>query len=140
MLTSRNRKLRGGYQTCPTKPTRPLQPGDHIGSLRAVAALGHTPGQLAFYDERDGALIVGDAFQTRGGVAISGTVRPFFPLPVLATWDKSTALATAHAPGALAPTLLTVGHGPALLDPLQAMDLAIAEAEHRLGGKVTYGH
>ena len=133
-------KLRGGYQTCTTQPTRLLQPGDHIGSLLAIAAPGHTPGQLAFHDERDGSLIVGDAFQTRGGVAVSGTVRPFFPFPALATWDKPTALATARALRALAPTLLAVGHGPALPDPLQVMDQAIAEAERRLGGEVKYGH
>lgn len=131
-------KLRGGYQTCTTQPSRLLQAGDHVGSLRAVAAYGHTPGQLAFFDERDGSLIVGDAFQTRGGVAVAGTVRPFFPFPAMATWHKPTALATAHSLRMLAPTILAVGHGPALPNPLRAMDQAIGEAERRLGGAVMH--
>ena len=60
-------KLRGAYQTCATKPTRTLVPGDRIGSLEALAAPGHTPGHMAFFDLRDHAMIAGDAFQTRGG-------------------------------------------------------------------------
>jgi glyoxylase-like metal-dependent hydrolase (beta-lactamase superfamily II) len=58
-------KLRGSYQTCQTRPTRTLTHGDRIGSLEAIAAPGHTPGHMAFFDRRNRALIAGDAFQTR---------------------------------------------------------------------------
>ncbi|MGZ3664815.1 MAG: MBL fold metallo-hydrolase [Ktedonobacterales bacterium] len=126
-------KLRGSYQTCATKPERLLMPGDRVGSLEVIASPGHTPGHIAFLDLRDRALIAGDAFQTRGGVAVSGTVVPSFPWPAIATWHKPTALASARALRALEPTVLAVGHGNMIANPLAAMDRAIAIAEQRLG-------
>ncbi len=126
-------KLRGGYQQCTTQPTRKLQPGDRIGSLEVIASPGHTPGHAAFLDVRDKTLIAGDAFQTQGGMAVSGVVRWLFPLPALATWHKPTALRTAKALRALNPTRLAVGHGKVLEDPLAAMDQAIRAAESRFG-------
>ena len=128
----RQGQLRGSYQTCKTKPTRALAPGDRIGSLEAIAAPGHTPGQLAFFDLRDRALIAGDAFQTRGGVAVSGTWRPLFPFPAMATWHAPTALASARALRARKPSLLAIGHGVVLTEPLPAIDQAIADAAQHL--------
>lgn len=126
-------KLRGGYTTCATRPTRTLQPGDRVGSLTVVASPGHTPGHISFYDSRDGTLIAGDAFQTRGGVAVSGTLRLLFPFPALATWHKPTALQSAIVLRDLSPTRLAVGHGAVVDDPLRVMDDAIATAERSLG-------
>jgi glyoxylase-like metal-dependent hydrolase (beta-lactamase superfamily II) len=123
--------LRGSYHVCQTKPTLLLQPGQQVGSLQAVAAPGHTPGQMAYLDTRDNTLIVGDAFQTQGGIAVSGVIRPLFPFPALATWHKPTALQTARALRALEPARLAAGHGPVLEAPLAAMDEAIAIAERR---------
>ncbi len=123
--------LRGSYTRCTTRPTHLLLPGDRVGSLTVVAAPGHTPGHIAFLDMRDGTLIAGDAFQTRGGVAVSGTLRPLFPFPALATWHRPTALASAQRLRALRPARLAVGHGAVLDDPMPAMDLAIAKAEQR---------
>ncbi len=128
-------ELRGSYQMCATKPTRLLSAGDRVGSLEVIASPGHTPGHLAFLDLRNRALIAGDAFQTRGGVAVSGTLIPSFPFPAMATWHKPTALASARALRALNPTVLAIGHGKMLADPLAAMDRAIAIAEQRLGVK-----
>jgi glyoxylase-like metal-dependent hydrolase (beta-lactamase superfamily II) len=125
-------KLRGSYQTCQTKPTRALAPGDRIGSLEAIATPGHTPGHMAFLDTRDRALIAGDAFQTRGGVAVSGTLKLLFPFPAIATWHAPTALTSARALRALKPSLLAIGHGPVLTTPLPAIDQAIADAAHHL--------
>ncbi|HZG84578.1 MBL fold metallo-hydrolase [Paenibacillus sp.] len=116
-------------------PDRLLREGDRIGSLEAVAAPGHTPGSMAFLDARSGALIAGDAFQTRGGTAVSGTPVPWFPFPAWATWHADTALESARKLAALEPSLLAVGHGPALREPLGAMNDAIAEAEARLRDK-----
>lgn len=126
-------KLRGDYRRRTTPPTRLLARGDRVGSLEVIAAPGHTPGHIAFLDRRDGTLVAGDAFQTRGGVAVSGTLRPLFPFPALATWHKPTALASARALRALAPARLAVGHGVVLDDPLPAMDRAIAAAERAVG-------
>ena len=124
-------KPRGNYPGIETTPARELAPGDRVGSLEVVAAPGHTPGHIAFLDTRDRALIVGDAFQTLGGVAVSGIVRPLFPLPALATWHLPTALASARALRALEPARLAVGHGRVLDAPAAAMDTAIAAAAKR---------
>ncbi|HEY7355877.1 MAG TPA: MBL fold metallo-hydrolase, partial [Ktedonobacterales bacterium] len=112
-------------------PTRTFAPGDCIGSLEVIASPGHTPGHVAFLDRRDQTLIAGDAFQTRGGIAVAGVVQPFFPLPAIATWHKATALRSAEALRALEPARLAVGHGPVLAAPLAAMDRAIAVARRR---------
>jgi len=132
-------KLRGGWPTCTTRPTRLLRPGDRIGSLEVVAAPGHTPGHVAFLDTRDRALIAGDAFQTRAGIAVSGVVRPLFPFPAMATWHKPTALVSARKARALGPTLLTVGHGNALVSPLAVMDQAIAVAARQARTMAAHG-
>ena len=122
-------KLRGGYTHIETRPTRTLQPGDHVGSLQVIAAPGHTPGQIALLDTRDRSLIAGDAFQTKGGIAVAGTLRLLFPLPAMATWHKPTALQTARALHDLKPSRLAVGHGKVLENPLGAMREAIRAAE-----------
>lgn len=124
-------KLRGSYQVCQTKPTRLLEPGDRIGSLEVIASPGHTPGHAAFLDVRDKTLIVGDAFQTQGGIAVSGVMRWLFPFPAMATWHKPTALQSSQALRALNSARLAVGHGPVLEDPLAAMDQAIQEAQNK---------
>ncbi len=126
-------KLRGGYQTCQTKPTRTLEPGDRVGSLEVIASPGHTPGHAAFFDTRDRTLIAGDALQTQGGVAVSGDMRWLFPFPAMATWHKPTALVSGRALRALEPSRLAVGHGRVLEDPLVAMDQAIRAAERQFG-------
>jgi glyoxylase-like metal-dependent hydrolase (beta-lactamase superfamily II) len=99
-----------------------------VGSLRVVASPGHTPGHIAFFDVRDRSLIAGDAFQTRGGMAVSGVLRPLFPFPAFATWHKPTALASAVALAELQPAVLAVGHGGILDDPVPAMSRAIEVA------------
>ncbi|QBD76344.1 MBL fold metallo-hydrolase [Ktedonosporobacter rubrisoli] len=132
-------KLRGGYPICKTQPSRLLHEGEHIGSLEVVATPGHTPGHAAFLDTRDRTLIAGDALQTLGGVAVSGTLKPFFPLPALATWHKPSALASARKLLALEPSRLAIGHGRVLEQPQAAMDQAIevlARELMRQGAKV----
>jgi glyoxylase-like metal-dependent hydrolase (beta-lactamase superfamily II) len=131
-------KLRGGYARVQSTADRLLEPGDRVGSLEAVWAPGHTPGHLAFLDTRDGSLIAGDAFQTAGGVAVSGTTMWRFPFPAFATWHKPAALATARALRALNPSRLAVGHGSVLERPASAMDHAIAAAEQSLGREATH--
>jgi glyoxylase-like metal-dependent hydrolase (beta-lactamase superfamily II) len=119
-------KIRGGLKGAKTAPTRTIVAGDRVGSLVAVAAPGHTPGQLAFLDERDGTLICGDAYATLFGVATCAKGKAAFPLPALATWHKPTALQTARDLRALDPQRLAPGHGPVVDSPGPAMDRAIA--------------
>lgn len=128
-------KLRGGFVTRTTQATQLLQPGDSVGSLRVVAAPGHTPDHIAFFDERDGTLIAGDAFQTQAGTAVAGVTRWLFPFPAMATWHLPTALATAVALHALTPSRLAVGHGPVLENPAAQMAQAIRAAEASVNGQ-----
>jgi glyoxylase-like metal-dependent hydrolase (beta-lactamase superfamily II) len=121
--------LRGGYPRLKTKPTLLLHEGDRIGSLEVIATPGHAIGHIAFLDTRDRALIAGDAFQTLGGVAVSGTINIFFPLPALATWHKGLALESARKLLALQPSKLAVGHGRTLTNPQEAMERAIRVLE-----------
>jgi glyoxylase-like metal-dependent hydrolase (beta-lactamase superfamily II) len=124
--------LRGGYPICQTKPTLLLHDGDRIGSLEVIATPGHTPGHIAFLDTRDRSVIAGDAFQTQGGVAVSGTVELLFPLPAFATWHKGLALESARKLLALQPSAMAVGHGRVLSQPQAAMERAIHVMEQSL--------
>jgi glyoxylase-like metal-dependent hydrolase (beta-lactamase superfamily II) len=116
-----------------------LAAGDRIGSLQVSATPGHTPGHIALFDARDGTLIAGDAFQTRAGIAVSGTVRWLFPFPAMATWNRPTALVSARGLRALAPTRLAVGHGDVLEQPNEAIDRAIATTTRELGEAPAHG-
>ncbi len=120
--------VKGYFVNVDWKPDRLLEPGDRVGSLEVLLSPGHTPGHIAFLDVRDRSLIAGDAFQTRGGIAVSGDMRLLFPFPAMATWNKPTALASAVALRALRPSLLAVGHGAAVHEPVDAMDRAIEAA------------
>jgi len=120
--------LKGGFVPCQTRPTRTLAEGDPIGSLRVVASPGHSPDHLSFFDTRDRVLIAGDAFQTAGGLAVTGDLRLLFPLPAIATWHKPTALESAKKLAALEPAWLAVGHGQALANPAPALTRVIARA------------
>jgi len=120
-------KLRGSWpKDIVTRPTRLLTEGDRVGSLRVVAAAGHTPGQIALLDERDDTLIAGDAFSTFAGIATAGRLNPRFPLVGMATWDRQTANRTAAALRTLEPAALAVGHGAVIVDPTAAIDRALA--------------
>lgn len=121
-------KLRGSYPGAETSPDREIAAGDRVGSLEAVAAPGHTPGQLAFLDRRDGTLYCGDAFSTLGGVATTARPNPRFPLPGLATWHRPTAIASARALRALDPEALAPGHGKVVQNPGPQMERAIEQA------------
>lgn len=131
--------LRGGYQTVKTRPSRLVRDGDRIGSLLVVASPGHTPGHIALLDTRDRSLVAGDAFQTRAGLAVAGTVRPLFPFPALATWNRPAALASARRLLELGPARLAVGHGEVLEGPGAAIEGAIAEAAAQLGEAQPHG-
>lgn len=121
--------IRGGVpKKVATRPDVLLSDGDRVGSLQVVASPGHTPGSISLLDTRDGALVVGDAFQTRGGIAVSGIVKPLFPFPAWATWNAETALDSAIKLAALKPALLAAGHGKMIQDPAAALAKAIEQA------------
>jgi glyoxylase-like metal-dependent hydrolase (beta-lactamase superfamily II) len=119
-------KIRGSWPRVSTTPTRLLEPGDQVGSLRVIAAPGHTPGHVALLDERDGTLIAGDAYSTLAGISTGGHTNRRFPLVAMASWDRETANRTAVALRELDPAALAVGHGPVIASPAAAMDRALA--------------
>ncbi len=117
------------FPSAATRPTQTIEEGDRIGSLEAIAAPGHTPGQLAFLDHRDRTLICGDAYLALGGLYVTTQPVKRFPFPALVgTWHKPTAYATAVKLRELEPSRLATGHGPVLDDPLAEMDRALREA------------
>lgn len=122
--------IRGGVpKNLKTRADIGLEDGDSIGSLVALSTPGHTPGSMSFLDTRTNGMIVGDAIQMKGGFAIAGQFRPWFPFPAWATWNKVLAIESARKIKEAHPSFLGTGHGDFLVDPLQALDGAIKEAE-----------
>ncbi len=121
-------KLRGGYPGAETVPTRTVEPGERIGSLEVIAAPGHTPGHVTFLDHRDGTLLVGDAYSTRGGLDTTARINWRFPFSGMATWHRPTELESAERLRALNPERIAPGHGPIVEHPGAAMDAAIRRA------------
>ncbi|WP_097158838.1 MBL fold metallo-hydrolase [Bacillus oleivorans] len=117
-----------------TKADMLIQEGDRIKSLLVLATPGHTPGSISFFDTRNKALIAGDSFQTEGGIAVAGQLRPSFPYPALGTWNKQVALASAQKLYEYQPSLLATGHGPMMREPCNSMERAIDEAEQNING------
>jgi glyoxylase-like metal-dependent hydrolase (beta-lactamase superfamily II) len=129
--------IKGGIpKKMKTRADETLKDGDHIGSLKAIETPGHTPGSMSYLDTRTGALIVGDAFQTRGGIAVAGHVKKLFPFPAWGTWSKPTALASAKKLLTYNPELLAVGHGNLLEKPAKTMERAVATFELKMKGAV----
>ena len=121
------------FQPMPELPVTTFEWGEAIGALEAISTPGHTPGHTAFLDKRDGTLLVGDAFQVKGGLAVSGILRPSFAIPALANWDTATSLESARKLRERMPSRLAAGHGQVLENPLAEMDSAISEARYKLG-------
>ncbi|KIL37233.1 hypothetical protein SD71_00475 [Cohnella kolymensis] len=124
--------LRGGLpKNSPLKADFYIEDNDRIGSLLTVSSPGHSPGHMAFLETTSGTLIAGDAFQTKGGLAVSGHMKLSFPFPAMATWHTPTSIASAQKLIQLNPVRLAVGHGPVLEQPLAAMKQAVRDAEQR---------
>jgi glyoxylase-like metal-dependent hydrolase (beta-lactamase superfamily II) len=119
---------RGSWPKVATAPSIVLHGGERIGSLEVVPCPGHSPGHVAFLDTRDRTLIAGDVFTSYGSLAVSSHYRTIFPLAAMATWDRERDLQSARELRALEPSLLAVGHGPAVRMPAAAIDRAIARA------------
>lgn len=125
--------IRGGVpKGLKIEAERLLIEGERVGSLEVYATPGHTPGSIVLYDTRNGAIIVGDAFQTRGRTAVSGQLVRSFPFPALATWNKEISIESARKINNLKPTLLAVGHGNMIENPSEQIEKAIKAAEENL--------
>ncbi len=103
-------KPRGDYPVCSVRPTRTLQPGEMVGSLRVVASPGHTPGHIAFLDTRDGTLHCWRRALHLHGHRRRGRVSA--ALPVLPDGDVGSADGAALRPRACRPAANTARGGP----------------------------
>ena len=138
--------LNGNFTLLPTEPQSKIKGGfskdkihidftfkdkDVLNQLEVIESPGHTPGSISFLDKSSKTLIAGDAFQVRGGIAVSGTLKVFFPFPSLATWNSQTALRSAKKLRKLNPAVLAVGHGKVLINPVSQIEKAIRVAERK---------
>ena len=119
-------KLPGSWPKLATAPDVRLTGGERVGSLEVVPAPGHTPGHVALIDARDRSLLAGDTYTSFGRVEVTARYYWRFPLATMATWDRDVDVQSARDLRAVDPSLLVVGHGPAVRAPGAAMDAAIA--------------
>ena len=149
--TREARLLRGDFSLDPGESGKPLlgfkqarsqvhtlvNDGDQVGSLRVVGCPGHTPGHIAFLDERDNSLLAGDSFMTQKGVMAAGTFDLFFPMPAIFSWNNALSARSAAKLATLKPSRLAVGHGKTLESPTaqmqHAVEIALRQHPHPRG-------
>ena len=112
-----------------TPPTRLLRGGDRVGSLTVIDTPGHSPGHVAYLDERDGTLYSGDTFVNVPRLRVASVLHAAFPLPTFGTHDPAQTTRAARALLDVPLRTLATGHGPAIPDPLPAMRRAVQAAE-----------
>jgi glyoxylase-like metal-dependent hydrolase (beta-lactamase superfamily II) len=120
---------RRSYGHPATRPTRLVDDGDRVGSLRVVATPGHTPGHISLIDVRDGTLLAGDAVSTIGRTAVSGDLVWRWPFPAISTWNKELARDSARRLIDERPARIASGHGPVVGDAHASLRAALGRAE-----------
>jgi glyoxylase-like metal-dependent hydrolase (beta-lactamase superfamily II) len=131
-LTPAKPPLLKNFTQLKSKASRLLKDGERVGPFEVVFTPGHTPGQIALFDQRDRTVYCGDVFTNVRELAVSGVLQPWFPFPAFATWNKQQAIESAERLRDLNPQRLVLGHGPPVEDPRPAMERAIAEAKRQL--------
>ncbi len=121
--------LKGDYSKCDFSVDGTLENSDNVGTLKVIATPGHSVGSISFWNEKYQYIIVGDAFQTKGRVAVSGDKVKTFPFPAMATGNIDDAIISAKKIVLLNPSTLAVGHGNILINPLEKLNLAISRFE-----------
>jgi glyoxylase-like metal-dependent hydrolase (beta-lactamase superfamily II) len=90
-----------------------LSDGDEIGGFQVIETPGHTPGHLAYWDEEEGVLILGDVLFHRNPATFrKGLTEPFG----FATFDPALNRDSARKLAALGPSTICFGHGAPLAD------------------------
>lgn len=116
-----------------TRPDAYLQGGEQIGSVRLIAAPGHSAGHLAYLDERDGTLYAGDSFVKVPSLRVPTELHPLFPMPTFGTLDAAAARVSAHKLAQLdGLNWLALGHGRPIPRPQAAMQVAVTRAERQI--------
>ncbi|MGX2946828.1 MBL fold metallo-hydrolase [Enterococcus alishanensis] len=127
-------KIKGGYPKVEMPIDFTFDDGEQLADILVIVTPGHTPGSVTFLTP-EGFAIAGDAFQSRGRLAVSGDRVNSFPFPAFATWSKETALNSAKKFQHLDLQLLAVGHGDMLENPDKAIEQAVKEFEVKINGK-----
>lgn len=93
---------------------RRLVEGDEVGGFTVIDTPGHSPGHIAFWRERDRALVTGDVLFGRHPV----TGRPgLHEPPRMFTPDPARNRESIRRIAALQPAVACFGHGPPWRDP-----------------------
>jgi len=108
-------RLQRRFWTGPPHPVaRALAEGDEVAGFTVLESPGHSPGQVAYWRERDGVLILGDVLNN---VNVR-TGRPgLHEPPTIFTPDPPRNRASARRLAELRPRLTCFGHGAPLGDP-----------------------
>jgi glyoxylase-like metal-dependent hydrolase (beta-lactamase superfamily II) len=83
---------------------------------------------MAYLDTRDRSLFAGDTFTSYWRTDIPNRGTQPFPLAAMGTQDRKQVVESAQRLRELNPSLLLVGHGPAVKDPVAKMEAAIKRA------------
>lgn len=110
------------FRTC-TGPGHPvdrrLAEGDEVGGFQVIDVPGHSAGQVAFWRESDGVLVLGDVINTADpftGIRGLREPKPYF------TPDPAENRRSARKLARLEPKLVLAGHGPPLRDAREFVD------------------
>ena len=118
--------MKGNYSKAKSiKVDSLLKEGDQLGSLSVIETPGHTIGSISLWNAQTQLMIAGDAFQTKGRLAVSGDLVWTFPFPAIATANKEWALNSAKKILSFKPQILAVGHGDMLINPNDRIKEAI---------------
>jgi hydroxyacylglutathione hydrolase len=109
-----NRMQRRFWTGPPHPVTRALAEGDEVAGFTVLESPGHSPGQVAYWREADGVLILGDVLNNVN----LRTGRPgLHEPPAIFTPDPARNRVSARRLAELRPRLTCFGHGPPLRDP-----------------------
>lgn len=103
------------FWTGPPHPVaRALVEGDEVAGFTVLESPGHSPGQVAYWRESDGVLILGDVLNNMNLLtSVPGLREP----PGIFTPDPPRNRRSARRLAELRPRLTCFGHGPPLRDP-----------------------
>lgn len=87
---------------------RTLREGDRVGSFTVLETPGHSPGHIAFWRERDRALVLGDVVFGLNVWLSPGLFEPLVDSTVDPALNRESIIRLA----ALSPALICFGHGP----------------------------
>ena len=117
--SNRNLALQHKFWTGPAHPVaRRLREGDQVAGFTVLDAPGHSPGQIAYWRERDRLLILGDVLNGMNLLTMKpGLHEP----PKLFTVDPAQNRQSIRKMAALEPDTICFGHGPVLFNAAEKL-------------------